>query len=87
MKSFYIDPSWISSVKLIIPAACNASKEMVGAFPCLCAAIVSQHVMQNDQGKDPIADGIPAAFWLLSLQEIPVSIFIYIFIYIYIPLA
>ena len=53
MKSLYIDPSWISSVKLIIPAACNASKEMVGAFPCLCAAIVSQHVMQNDQGKDP----------------------------------
>jgi len=53
VKSFYIDPSWISSVKLIIPAACNASKEMVGAFPCLCAAIVSQRVMQNDQGKDP----------------------------------
>lgn len=53
VKSLYIDPSWISSVKLIIPAACNASKEMVGAFPCLCAAIVSQHVMQNDQGKDP----------------------------------
>ena len=61
-----LNPSWISSVKLIIPAAGNASSQIVGAFPCLCAAIVSRHVVQNDQEKDPHSR--PNSSWIILVS-------------------